>query len=65
MFRITAVLGSERQDTIVVAVDIQFIRQLGGDCTSAGAESSGNCDNKVFHTRSPVLSVNLTQIKAE
>ena len=43
-----------------VAVDIQLICQLGGDCTSAGTESSGNCDNKVFHTRSPVLSVNLT-----
>ena len=35
MFRITAVLGSERQDTVVVAVDIQLICQLGGDCTSA------------------------------
>ena len=60
MFRITAVLGSERQDTIVVAVDIQLISQLGGDCTSAGTESSGNWDNKVVLTRSPVLSVNLT-----
>ena len=53
MFRITAVLGSERQDTVVVAVDIQLICQLGGDCTSAGTESSGSCDNKFSYKDLP------------
>ena len=50
----TAILGSQCQNTVFIAVNPQFICQLGSDLPSSGSKTSRNGNRICFHTIPPL-----------